>query len=158
MDFQNATLSADGARLLTSGGPYSAALWDVSDPETPHALPLPAPEPFGSAYEVPLASAGSRALTSDSWLDSINTHDFSGSVTLWDFTALSHPLDSACAIIGKGLTREEWDRYLPAIPYHEICPPENPRPLPIHATNHPTSKLLPLNTRNEPRNIGNMTI
>ncbi|WP_170991179.1 caspase, EACC1-associated type [Herbidospora galbida] len=121
-DVWDAVLNSDGTKLLTSSRSHRVALWDISDPTTPQALPLPVPETWDSPYEVSLDSAGLRALTSDYWSLFTDGPQYSGSVTLWDFTALSRPLDSACAITGHGLTKDEWTRYLPAIPHHEICP------------------------------------
>jgi hypothetical protein len=49
-----------------------------------------------------------------------------GKVTLWDYTPLNelraNPAKYACDITGRGLTSEEWDQYIPELPYQQTCP------------------------------------
>ncbi len=46
-------------------------------------------------------------------------------VPLWDYSALTalrtDPAGHACAIAGRGLTAEEWARYVPELPYRGSC-------------------------------------
>jgi hypothetical protein len=49
----------------------------------------------------------------------------SRTVTLWD-TAVpkdlaADPARHACAISGRGLTADEWTRYIPELPYRPTC-------------------------------------
>jgi hypothetical protein len=44
---------------------------------------------------------------------------------LWDHSPLNDlradPVAHACAIAGRGLTAEEWARYIPELPYRRSC-------------------------------------
>jgi hypothetical protein len=48
-------------------------------------------------------------------------------VILWDLTKLNdlrdRPLQHACTLAGRGLSRDEWARYVAGLPYQNICPP-----------------------------------
>ncbi|HEX4817218.1 MAG TPA: AAA family ATPase [Nonomuraea sp.] len=46
-----------------------------------------------------------------------------GTVRLWRTTLPPDPATSLCAIIARPLTRAEWTRWLPALPYQQACPP-----------------------------------
>ncbi len=45
---------------------------------------------------------------------------------LWDLTGLNrlraHAVERACSITGRGLDRDQWDRYISGLPYQETCP------------------------------------
>jgi hypothetical protein len=49
-----------------------------------------------------------------------------GIVTIFDYTELNNvradPTREACAITGGGLTRSQWVRYIPELPYQPTCP------------------------------------
>jgi len=48
-------------------------------------------------------------------------------VMLWDLAKLNdlrdRPLQQACALAGRGLTRDEWARYVAGLPYQNTCAP-----------------------------------
>jgi hypothetical protein len=49
-----------------------------------------------------------------------------GTATLWDLTELAElrarPSVQACAMTGRGLTEDEWARYIPELPHQSTCP------------------------------------
>jgi WD40 repeat protein len=49
------------------------------------------------------------------------TSAFDGRVIVWDLDTASWQ-EQACAMVGRNLTREEWNRYLPAESYRATCP------------------------------------
>jgi WD40 repeat protein len=57
------------------------------------------------------------------------TQGTDGTSVLWDLTDLNqlrgHPMRRACSITGRGLSRDQWARYIPyspGLPYQETCP------------------------------------
>lgn len=46
-------------------------------------------------------------------------------VPIWDYAALNdlrrNPAKRACAVTGRGLTEQEWERYIPVLPYQPTC-------------------------------------
>jgi WD40 repeat protein len=48
-------------------------------------------------------------------------------VRLWDLVELndlhSRPIPRACALTGRGLSRDEWARYVSGLPYQDTCAP-----------------------------------
>jgi len=51
------------------------------------------------------------------------TGNFSGAAALWDLTDLhqvrDHAVRRACATTRGGLTRDEWDRFIPGLTYQD---------------------------------------
>ncbi|BBH70757.1 hypothetical protein ACTI_74420 [Actinoplanes sp. OR16] len=104
--------SPDGHTLATAGI-SEARLWEVTDRSFPvrfATLANPQLKTRELAFSPDghtLAAAGSR------------------SVSLWDYSVprdlLSEPSGYACAITGRGLTAEEWSRYIPELPYRRTC-------------------------------------
>ena len=49
-----------------------------------------------------------------------------GRMTLWDLTELSalrrESAEYACSVVGRGLSRDEWVRYISGLPYESTCP------------------------------------
>ncbi len=104
--------SPDGGTLATAGL-SEARLWEITDRSTPvrfATLANPQLRTRDMAFSPKghtLASGGSR------------------SVTLWDYTVPENlsadPDGHACAITGRGLTAEEWARYIPELPHQPTC-------------------------------------
>jgi WD40 repeat protein len=110
-----ATFSPKTHILATSSWDRTVILWDITDPSRPHQLTTL------TGHIKPVAtlafSPNGRILASAS---------DDGSTVLWDVTELSDvvadPLDRACAITGRGLTRTEWTTYATGLPYQSTCP------------------------------------
>lgn len=49
-----------------------------------------------------------------------------GTVLLWDLTDLNrlrgHAIERVCSIARDGLTRDEWERYIPGLPHQDTYP------------------------------------
>jgi hypothetical protein len=52
--------------------------------------------------------------------------------TLWDIAALNdlrdNPVEQVCAVTGRGLSVEEWARYVPEFGFQPSCPGDPPAP------------------------------
>ncbi|MEU8238166.1 TIR domain-containing protein [Actinoplanes missouriensis] len=104
--------SPDG-RTLATAGTGEARLWDVTDRSTPFryaTLANPKLKTIDLAFSPDgrtLAAGGSRH------------------VTLWDYSVpqslAAAPEAHACALTGRGLTKEEWAGYIPELPYQPTC-------------------------------------
>ncbi|MEU4561783.1 TIR domain-containing protein [Actinoplanes sp. NPDC023936] len=104
--------SPDGHTLATAGI-SEARLWEVTDRSTPFryaTLANPKLKTIDLTFSPDgrtLAAGGSRH------------------VTLWDYAVppdlAAAPDTHACAITGRGLSEEEWNRYIPELPYQPTC-------------------------------------
>ncbi len=104
--------SPDG-RTLATVGLGEARLWEITDRSTPVRFATLANPQLRTRSVVfspdgrTLAAGGSR------------------SVTVWDYTVPKNlradPVGHACAITGRGLTADEWSRYIPELPYRRTC-------------------------------------
>ncbi len=110
------SLDFDQDGLLASAGTDDTVrLWDLSDPTRPHQLGTPLTGPGGGLLAVRFGPGG-LLLTSGG-----NDHR----IHLWDVRQLqqvrSDLVGTACARAGHSLSRQDWLRYLPNIPYHDSC-------------------------------------
>lgn len=100
--------------MATLGADGTVVLWDVTDPFRPRPLGPPL------ASAAPIASI---AVADDGRI--LATGGTDGRVVLWDIGGLHDmvmlPTAWACTIAGRGLSREEWQYYLPGLPYVDPC-------------------------------------
>lgn len=105
--------SPDGNVLGTGGYDKTAILWDVADLRSPQELVALHGHPSGVG--VVLFSPDRRTVAISG----------SDNPMLWDITRLtdivSRPVDVACAILGEGLTEQQWANYAPDLPYRRTC-------------------------------------
>lgn len=131
--------SPDGATLAcgtVAYGPFSmvlpehrrgaVVLWDVTDRQNPRTIgdPFVTDPPLGSVAfnrDGTIVAGGVGETQADG-----SPGLYEGAVVLWDvgiLPALGDNLRSrACRAAGRGLTQEEWSRYIPDLPYSDTCP------------------------------------
>ena len=102
--------SDDGELLVSGADDGGVSLWDATTLDLlgtvyppHHGDPVPAGAQFiGDTHDVAIASND-------------------GKVYRWE-TDLDRAIDFACQMAGRNLTDEEWEEFLPAQPYREVCP------------------------------------
>jgi len=102
---------APGGRTLASGSDDGTVrLWDVADPAHPRPLGQPLIGNSATAvYSVAFGSGG-RTLASGS---------ADGAVRLWNLN-VRYAVQRICATAG-GLTPQQWNQYIPHLPYQPSC-------------------------------------
>jgi WD40 repeat protein len=111
--------SPDGHTLVTAGLDDTMVLWDIADPATPirfATLKSPDLQTDNVAF-----SPDGRTLAAGGTTNGGPSEN----VTLWDAAVpkdlAANPARYACAIAGRGLTEDEWARYIPELPYEATC-------------------------------------
>ena len=111
-----AAFSPDGHTLALETNDGSISLWDVTDPARPHRNSLLRSADMGSGG-VGFSRDGRTLVTSAPGLDEI--------ASLWDLSGLRDlrraPAAVACRITGGGFSTEDWERYIPDVPYRRTC-------------------------------------
>lgn len=114
--------SSDGRTLATVNVDGIPVLWDLTELARPRRLGQPLTGPSQPAESVAFSPQGNVLATGTrgGFLGNDKT-----AVNLWDFSVLEDfresALKHACIIAGRGLDRDEWALYLPALPYRDTC-------------------------------------
>jgi serine/threonine protein kinase len=112
------TFSPDGRTLVTAGDDTQPHLWDVTDPAHPRlGVTLVQPDRLVAAVGhldwvqgISLAGGGTKLLT---------VYDDT-SLREWDL-APARLASEACRSATYRITRAEWARFIPALPYRPVC-------------------------------------
>ena len=142
--------SPDGATLATGNADGTVRLWDVATDRQIAALTGPAGQVTSVAFspDGKTLAAGSAdgivrmwdvathrqitaltgpggAVTSVAFSPdgkTLATGSADHTVRLWDVAYLVNVVPHLCASAGRSLTRAEWARYVPGLPYQRVCP------------------------------------
>lgn len=103
------SFSPDGLTLATADTDATISLWNIADPAQPESLGSLAGT-AGTVFSVAFSSTAS-VLAGGSQ---------DGSTRLW-LTTPTAAASYICSITGTPITREEWGRYIPGLPYDPPC-------------------------------------
>jgi WD40 repeat protein len=106
---QALAFSPDGTVLVTASQDGTIRLWDVASHEQ-----------VGSTLSVNSDSIGSIAFSPDGSL--IATANGDNTVRIWGAVPTSDLLTRVCAVAGGSLTKQQWNSYVPSVPYQRTCP------------------------------------
>jgi len=101
-------LSRDGETLAAGSADGTVRLWDVATHRQITALTGPG----GAVNSVAFSPDGTTLATGSA----------NHTVRLWDVAYLMNVVPHLCASAGRSLTRAEWARYVPGLPYQRVCP------------------------------------
>ncbi|GAA0561551.1 hypothetical protein GCM10010172_50940 [Paractinoplanes ferrugineus] len=111
--------SADGRTLVTGDAQGESILWDTTVPDGPVLLSRTR---TNSIY--PVIGSAFRP-DGDTMAVTIQPNTSSATVTLWSVKNLNalraDPGKFACTVTGRGLTKDEWARYVPDLGYRKTC-------------------------------------
>ena len=104
------------ARLMATGSAdHTVILWDVADPAHPRRLGAPLEGHTDAVWSVAFSPDGGTLVTGS----------IDGSVVLWSVQGLldirQNTVDFACQRAGRGLSRDEWNRYIFEVSYRQTC-------------------------------------
>jgi WD40 repeat protein len=107
------SFSPDGRMLASPGSDNAAWLWNIRDPAHPqHTTTLSQPDPVADVA----FNADGRTLA---------TSGYGETVRLWDVSPIESTdadlIREACEVAHGGLTREEWQKFVPGMPFRQIC-------------------------------------
>ncbi len=115
--------STDGQSVATLSG-YRTTLWDFGDRADPvpvATMTLWKQMARGARITATFNADGRSLVTA-----AAPANGFGGTATLWDLRKLQEvradPTVPACAMAGRGLSEDEWVRYIPELPYQSTCP------------------------------------
>lgn len=106
-DVYSVRFSDDGAQLTTASSAHDAAVWDAKTGEVIATTALPATEGVTVSGFRP---DGTVLLAT-----------FGGGLYAWD-PSMAHAQESACRIVGSGLTEDEWELAFPEQEFQPTCP------------------------------------
>jgi WD40 repeat protein len=107
--------------LAVASDDGTVLLWNVAHRDRPGVLGFPLDEQKGRVMSVAFAPDGVTLATTNLAADN-RSYD---RAVFWDLTELldlaTQPVGRACRITARGLNPDEWARYVPALPYRQLC-------------------------------------
>ena len=100
--------SPDGTTLAAGSTDGTVRLWDMAT----HRQITTLTGPTGAVNSVAFSPDGKTLATGSA----------DHTVRLWDVAYLVNVVPRLCASAGRSLTRAEWARYVPVLPYQKVCP------------------------------------
>jgi WD40 repeat protein len=126
---QGPVVFSPDSRTMAIVGAHKALLWDVADRgDLFQVAAMPVVRELAASPQLMAAfSPDGRSLVTGGVYSGNGTGTGGdGTATLWDLTKLGElrtdPSVEACAMVGRGLTEDEWDRYIPELPHQPTCP------------------------------------
>ena len=101
-------LSRDGETLAAGSADGTVRVWDMATHRQITALTGPG----GAVNSVAFSPGGTTLATGSA----------DHTVRLWDVAYLVSVVPHLCASARRSLTRAEWARYVPGLPYQRVCP------------------------------------
>ena len=112
---ESVAFAPDGRTLASSSRDRTVVLWDLADPTQPRRIGQPLTSHRDAVESLAFAPDGHTLATGSQ----------DETVILWDLTAMNHlrrhAIERACSLTQHGLTRDEWKRYVPGLPYENTC-------------------------------------
>ena len=110
------SFTPDDKTLVVGGNDGTLRLWDLTSPANPHTIGSPLVHSDNSLTTVAVTPDGRTVFTYDSYDETARA---------WDLTPLhrlrTHPVPQTCALLGSGLDEDQWQRYIPELPYEKTC-------------------------------------
>lgn len=103
------SFSPDGHTIATANGDKTVSLWNISNPAHPVILGT-LTGPSGAVFSATFSPSGKMIAASSQ----------DNTTRLW-FANSSLAGTYICSVAGDGITRAEWDRYVPGLPYDPPC-------------------------------------
>jgi len=100
--------SPGGTTLAAGSTDGTVRLWDMAT----HRQITTLTGPTGAVNSVAFSPEGKTLATGNA----------DHTVRLWDVAYLVNVVQRLCASAGRSLTRAEWARYVPVLPYQKVCP------------------------------------
>ena len=100
--------SPGGTTLAAGSTDGTVRLWDMAT----HRQITTLTGPTGAVNSIAFSPEGKTLATGNA----------DHTVRLWDVAYLANVVPGLCASAGRSLTRAEWARYVPLLPYQKVCP------------------------------------
>jgi len=108
--------SPDGLTVAAGSNDFSVTLWDRTDPGQPRLLGRPLSGPTRPVRAILFSENGRSVIAgSDDHVLTVESLD-----KLYDIRGKA--VEHACARTGGGLSREQWNSFVPGIPFQNSCP------------------------------------